>query len=295
MAEPVRTIPDLRSSAKYSPGDFVITTDSVFLELEQDLWRGQDYSNHIQVNDYIHTHPRIFEQKYGCPKPDENIIDWSNKVYLLLDYNKRSGKWRVFQCPEFMGGRHPTEVDINSWIHLPEEDILTQVEPLIVNHPVHRWWLIEDMWKLDSSSVNQYKIKLHQPASWDSRDAIWKTPSMKNGKSKVVSDLWLLRDETVVGEPEVELIPVGTIFCVNAEKILKKYAPGFLIKIKSDDYYYSEQGNTTFNNEKYQGVQTYQAGGFEYFYTDMRNFNLKFKLPDNTDPYCIFLHDLEFQ
>ena len=46
-----------------------------------------------------------------------------------------------------MMGQVPASVDSNSWMHLPEENILTQVEPLIVNHPVFRWWLIEDIVK----------------------------------------------------------------------------------------------------------------------------------------------------
>ena len=296
MANLVRAISNLRSSSEYSPGDFVITTDSIFLDFELQPLNGRTYDTQVQVEDYMKLHPYIFEQKYGFPKPPENIIDWSNKVYLLLDYNPRSKKWRVFQCPEFMMGQVPASVDSNSWTHLLEENILTQVEPLIVNHPVFRWWLIEDMSKNAKSSVNQYTIKLHKPASWDTREAIWKIPSMKNGRSKVhPADQYMFQNASIVGPAEVELMPVGSIFCVDAEKFLKQYAPGFLIKIKRGEYYYQENGNRTFNNEKYTGVETYQEDGFEYYYTDIRNFNLKFKLLDYTDPHCIFLHDLEFQ
>ena len=88
----------------------------------------------------------------------------------------------------------------------------------------------------------------------------------------------MFQNASIVGPAEVELMPVGSIFCVNAEKFLKQYAPGFLIKIKRGEYYYQENGNRTFNNEKYTGVETYQEDGFEYYYTDIRNFNLKFKL-----------------
>tara|TARA_B100000745_G_scaffold207966_1_gene137550 strand:+ start:2528 stop:3331 length:804 start_codon:yes stop_codon:yes gene_type:complete len=267
----------------------------MFLDLEPETWNEHIYDTKIQINDYMNLHPYLFKQKYGCSKPDQRIINWENKVYLLLDYNKRSKKWRVFQCPEFTTGQIPSVVDINSWIYLPEENILTQVEPLIVNHPVSRWWLIEDLVKNENASVNEYAIKLKQTESWDSREAIWKIPSMKNGRSKIDPHIYVFQDSSIIGEAEVELVPVGAVFCVNAEKFLKQYAPGFLIKIKSGEYYYKEGGNTTFNNEKYTDVETYQEDGFEYYYTDIRNFNLKFKLTDNTDPHCIFLHDLEFQ
>ena len=294
MATRVRAISDLRCSTSYRPGDFVITHDSMFLDLEPALWHENTGDIHIQVYDYMNLHPYLFEQKYGCAKPDEQIINWVNKVYLLLDYNKRSGKWRAFRCPEFTSGP-PQEIDINSWIHLPEENILTQVEPLIVNHPVARWWLLEDVSKNNNNSVNEYSIKLKKSESWDNRHGVWKTPSMKNGRSGKEHLFGMFHDESIVGEEEVELIPVGSIFCVNAEKVLKQYAPGFLIKVKSDDYFYSSSGNKTFNNEKYEAAETYQEDGFEYYYTDIRSFNLKFKLVDNTDPYCIFLQDLEFQ
>ena len=295
MATLVRAINEMRSSSQYSPGDFVITNDSVFVEFED--CEGADWDERIddskiQVTDYMNLHPYIFEQKYGFPKPHDYMIDWRNRVYLLLDYNKRSKKWRVFECPEFMMGQVPSTVNINSWMHLLEENILTQVKPLIVNHPIYRWWLIEDLVKNKEPSVNEYSIKLKLTADWDTREAIWKIPSMKNGRSK---DAPVLNPRSlIVGEPEVELIPLGSVFCVNAEKFLQQYAPGFLIKVKSAEYKYQESGNTTFNNEKYSSVETYKVDGFEYYYTDIRNFNLKFSLIDNTDPHCIFLHDLEF-
>ena len=295
MATLVGAINEMRSSSQYSPGDFVITTDSVFLDFELKIRNERTCDNKVQIIDYMNLHPYIFEQKYGFPKPDERIIDWSNKVYLLVDYNERSKKWGVFECPEFMMGQIPAAVDSNSWMHLPEENILTQVEPLIVNHPVYRWWLIEDLVKSKESSVNEYDIKLKITEDWDTREAIWKIPSMKNGRSKIDPDNYMFQDASIVGGSEVELIPLGVVSCVNAEKFLKPYAPGFLIKIKGDEYYYKESGNTTFNNEKYSSVETYTKDGFEYYYTDIRNFNLKFKLIDNTDPHCIFLHDLEFQ
>ena len=295
MATLVGAINEMRSSSQYSPGDFVITTDSVFLDFELKIRNERTCDNKVQIIDYMNLHPYIFEQKYGFPKPNERIIDWSNKVYLLVDYNERSKKWGVFECPEFMMGQIPAAVDSNSWMHLPEENILTQVEPLIVNHPVYRWWLIEDLVKYKGSSLNEYDIKLKPTEDWDTREAIWKIPSMKNGRSKIDPDNYMFQDSSIVGGSEVELIPLGVVSCVNAEKFLKPYAPGFLIKIKGDEYNYKESGNTTFNNEKYSSVETYTKDGFEYYYTDIRNFNLKFKLIDNTDPHCIFLHDLEFQ
>jgi hypothetical protein len=295
MATLVGAINEMRSSSQYSPGDFVITTDSVFLDFELKIRNERTCDNKVQIIDYMNLHPYIFEQKYGFPKPNERIIDWSNKVYLLVDYNERSKKWGVFECPEFMMGQIPAAVDSNSWMHLPEENILTQVEPLIVNHPVYRWWLIEDLVKYKGPSLNEYDIKLKPTEDWDTREAIWKIPSMKNGRSKIDPDNYMFQDSSIVGGSEVELIPLGVVSCVNAEKFLKPYAPGFLIKIKGDEYYYKESGNTTFNNEKYSSVETYTKDGFEYYYTDIRNFNLKFKLIDNTDPHCIFLHDLEFQ
>ena len=295
MATLVGAINEMRSSSQYSPGDFVITTDSVFLDFELKIRNERTCDNKVQIIDYMNLHPYIFEQKYGFPKPNERIIDWSNKVYLLVDYNERSKKWGVFECPEFMMGQIPAAVDSNSWMHLPEENILTQVEPLIVNHPVYRWWLIEDLVKYKGSSLNEYDIKLKPTEDWDTREAIWKIPSMKNGRTKIDPDNYMFQDSSIVGGSEVELIPLGVVSCVNAEKFLKPYAPGFLIKIKGDEYYYKESGNTTFNNEKYSSVETYTKDGFEYYYTDIRNFNLKFKLIDNTDPHCIFLHDLEFQ
>ena len=145
MATLVGAINEMRSSSQYSPGDFVITTDSVFLDFELKIRNERTCDNKVQIIDYMNLHPYIFEQKYGFPKPNERIIDWSNKVYLLVDYNERSKKWGVFECPEFMMGQIPAAVDSNSWMHLPEENILTQVEPLIVNHPVYRWGLIEDL------------------------------------------------------------------------------------------------------------------------------------------------------
>jgi hypothetical protein len=295
MATLVGAIEEVRSSSEYSPGDFVITTDSVFLDFELQIFSERTYDTKVQVRDYMNLHPYMFEQKYGFPKPNESIIDWSNKVYLLIDYNVRSQKWRVFRCPEFMMGQVPANVDSNSWIHLPEENILTQVKPLIVNHPVFRWWLIEDLIKEPTPTVNDYRVKLKLTEDWDNREAIWKIPSMKNGRSKIDPDIYMFQDAFIVGGSEVELMPLGTVSCVNAEKFLKSHAPGFIIKIKSDEYYYKESGNTTFNNEKYSSVETYTKDGFEYYYTDIRNFNLKFKLIDNTDPHCIFLHDLEFQ
>ena len=295
MATLVGAINEMRSSSQYSPGDFVITTDSVFLDFELKIRNERTCDNKVQIIDYMNLHPYIFEQKYGFPKPNERIIDWSNKVYLLVDYNERSKKWGVFECPEFMMGQIPAAVDSNSWMHLPEENILTQVEPLIVNHPVYRWWLIEDLVKYKGPSLNEYDIKLNPTEDWDTREAIWKIPSMKNGRSKIDPDNYMFQDSSIVGGSEVELIPLGVVSCGNAEKFLKPYAPGFLIKIKGDEYYYKESGNTTFNNEKYSSVETYTKDGFEYYYTDIRNFNLKFKLIDNTDPHCIFLHDLEFQ
>ena len=147
MATVVRAINDMRSSPKYSPGDFVISTESLFIEFEPKVLDARIYDSKIQVVDYMNLHPYIFEQKYGFPKPEERVIDWGNKVYLLLDYNARSKKWSVFQCPEFMMRTGESGVDVNSWSHLPEENILTQVEPIVVNHPVSRWWLIEDLEK----------------------------------------------------------------------------------------------------------------------------------------------------
>ena len=294
MADKVRAISEMRSSPEYSPGDFVISNKSVFLEFEPKVLDQRMYDSKIQVTDYMNLHPYIFEQKYGFPKPDDQTIDWGNQVYLLIDYNARSKKWKVFECPEFMMGEIHSGVGINSWTHLPEEHILTQVEPMVVNHPVHRWWLIEDL-EEEGSSVNEYLIKLKSTESWDTREGLWKIPSQIDPFRSKVYPGFLFKNSMVVGDPEVDLIPLGTVFCVNAEKVLKQHAPGFLIKVKSDDYKYDEGGNKAFNNEKYRGAETYQKDGFEYYYTDIRNFNLKFKLVDNTDPYCIFLHDLEFQ
>ena len=294
MATVVRAINDMRSSPKYSPGDFVISTESLFIEFEPKVWDARIYDSKIQVVDYMNLHPYIFEQKYGFPKPEERVIDWGNKVYLLLDYNARSKKWSVFQCPEFMMRTGESGVDVNSWSHLPEENILTQVEPIVVNHPVSRWWLIEDLEK-EVSSVNEYMIKLKSTENWDNRDGLWKIPSPKESFRSKSYPGFLIDNAMVVGDSEVQLIPLGSVFCINAEKILKKTAPGFLIKVKSEDYKYEEGGNKSFNNEKYTNAETYEKDEFEYYYTDIRNFNLKFRLVDNTDPYCIFLHDLEFQ
>ena len=77
MANLVRAISNLRSSSEYSPGDFVITTDSIFLDFELQPLNGRTYDTQVLVEDYMKLHPYIFEQKYGFPKPPENIIDWT--------------------------------------------------------------------------------------------------------------------------------------------------------------------------------------------------------------------------
>ena len=293
MATPVRALDELRSSHEYRPGDFVISNDSLFFELDPHNSKLPEVKNKIKVLDYMNLHPFIFKEKYGFDKPDETIIDWSNKVYLLIDYNKRSQKWRVFECPEFLSGQDPETVDINSWKHLPEENILTWVEPIIVEHPIWKWWLIEDLVQ-DPVSINNYQIELKDTAEWDKRSAAWKSPSLKSGRPKTELD-FLFNTAKVVGDEEVTLIPLGNVFDINAEKLIKKYAPGFLIKVEKNSYKYDEDSGNSFNNEKYKDVETYTDGKFNYYYADIRHYNLQFKLLDNEDPYCIFLHSLESQ
>ena len=49
MANRVRAISNLRSSSEYSPGDFVITTDSIFLDFELQPLNGTTYDTQVQV------------------------------------------------------------------------------------------------------------------------------------------------------------------------------------------------------------------------------------------------------